>query len=302
MSFWNSIFKNFVKRPFLKFVSFSGSAAYWSNHMVADDVWENASDSLEHFLWRNSQYPGYIDLMPVSEADDLIVMDYGCGPGNDLVGFAEYSKPLRLIGADVSPTALSVAKHRLSLHAMPVEFIQLDEDSNIIPLPDDCIDLVHSSGVLHHVKSLNLALKEIHRVLKSGGCFQVMIYNYDSLWLHLYVAYIHQIKMQRYSNLPLLDAFKRTTDGPECPISHCYRPQDFLNLVSSVGFSGSFKGASISLHELSLLPQRFEAILSQKLAREHRDFLSAVSFNDVGHPLVDGHVAGIDACFEFRKL
>ena len=301
MRYLKYIAKNLLQRVKLKLVSRRGSAAYWTSHMVTNEVWKDANDSLDHFLWRNAQYPGYIDLMPVSGADGLTVMDYGCGPGNDLVGFAEYSKPHRLIGADVSQAALQVAEQRLTLHAKPVELIQLEEGSNIIPLPDESVDLVHSSGVLHHVKNLNKALMEIHRVLKPEGRLQVMVYNYDSLWLHLYTAYIHQIKMRLYSDLTLMDAFRRTTDGPYCPISHCYRPQEFLDIVRASGFSGYYKGASISLHELGLLQHRFDAICNRKLAREHRDFLSAITFDQFGHPRVNGYVAGINACFEFQK-
>jgi len=279
-----------------------GSASYWTSHMVANDNWQNVADSLDHFNWRNQQYPGYIDLMPVNNADGLVVLDYGCGPGNDLVGFSEFSSPKRLIGADVSPTALKASKKRLALHGKTAEFLQIDEESNKLDLPDECVDLVHSSGVLHHVKNLKIALNEICRVLKYGGRFQVMIYNYDSLWLHLYTAYTHQLEMGLYRNLDLLEAFKRTTDGPDCPISHCYRPSEFVEMVKRHGFSGDFKGASISLHELSLLPKRFNAIQNRQLKAEHRDFLSAVSFDKRGHPLVKGRVAGINACFEFKKV
>jgi len=270
--------------------------------MVANEAWQSAEQSLEHFLWRNAQYPGYIELMPVTGADGLTVMDYGCGPGNDLVGFGEFSKPERLIGLDVSPTALKLAKQRIDLHGKHAEYIHIKEDNNIIPLPDQSVDLVHSSGVLHHAKNLNLALKEIHRILRPAGRLQVMVYNYDSLWLHLYTAYTHQIKMGLYSELSVLDAFRRTTDGPDCPISHCYQREEFLNILNCSGFSGRFKGASISLTELGLMPERFDALRSRKLAREHRDFISAIRFNELGHPIVNGHVAGINACYEFTKF
>lgn len=126
--------------------------------------------------------------------------------------------------------------------------------------------------MLHHVKNLEAALSEIRRILKIGGKFQVMVYNYDSIWLHLYTAYIHQIEMGLYKECSILDAFRRTTDGPECPISHCYQPYQFLELVDALGFKGYFKGSSISLHELKLLPKRIEAIKNRKLDREHRDF------------------------------
>lgn len=291
-----------MRRIRLKIASRHGSAAYWTRHMVANDDWRDARDSLEHFLWRNAQYPGYINLMPVNGADGLSVVDYGCGPGNDLVGFSLYSKPLRLFGLDVSKTALAASEKRLALHNRNCELICLQEERNEIPIESCSIDLVHSSGVLHHVKNIKSALTEIHRILKVGGKLQVMVYNYNSIWLHLYTAYVYKIEMGLYKDHSLLEAFRRTTDGPDCPISHCYHPYEFLEMVNALGFDGRFKGASISLHELTLLPKRFAAIQNRQLGREHRDFLTAISFNEFGHPLVDGEVAGINACYEFIKI
>ena len=127
-----------------------GSAAYWTVHMVSHDAFQTAAESLSHFHWRNAQYPGYIELMPVSGQDDKVVLDYGCGPGNDLVGFTEFSNPSKLYAVDVSKTALEAAKQRLALHEKNAEFIQIDESVNEIPVPSESIDYIHTSGVLHH--------------------------------------------------------------------------------------------------------------------------------------------------------
>ena len=67
------------------------------------------------------------------------------------------------------------------------------------------------------------------------------------------------------------------------------------------GFSGIFKGASMSLHELELLPKRVAALNSRILAKEHRDFLLDLEFNKQGFPTINGNVAGINTCFEFVK-
>lgn len=286
----------------LKAAALRGSAAYWTGHMVAHDDWANAEDSIEHFLWRNAQYPGYIELMPVTGADGLVVVDYGCGPGNDLVGFSEFSKPLRLIGIDVSETALLTSKKRLALHGKSAELVHIQEIQNIIPIESNTVDLVHTSGVLHHANNLEAAIAEIHRILKPGGTLHVMVYNYDSLWLHLYTAYVLQIEEGLYRELPVLDAFRRTTDGPECPISHCYRPIDFVSFVTDRGFNGVFSGAAISLTELNLLPKRYQAMQNRNLSREHRDFLYNLTFDKAGYPLINGAVAGINACYKFTKV
>ena len=158
--------KNRLERLKLKFIAKRGSEAYWTAYLVANEPWKTRESSLEHFNWRNALYPGYIELMPVNNADNMDVLDYGCGPGNDLVGFAEFSNTKSLTGVDVSSTALKKSRDRLSLHDINASLIKIEENENILPLSSNKFDLVSSSGVLHHVKNLDIALKEIHRVLK----------------------------------------------------------------------------------------------------------------------------------------
>jgi ubiquinone/menaquinone biosynthesis C-methylase UbiE len=283
------------------FASRKGSASYWTEHMVVNTSFNDVKSSLNHFNWRNAQYPGYIELMPVVGHDNKVILDYGCGPGNDLIGFSVYSSPSKLIGFDVSKSALNIAASRLELHGKKVELIQLNEDKNILPLESESVDLIHSSGVLHHCKDLDTILGEFYRILKKNGEMQIMVYNYNSLWLHLYTAYIFQIERGIYKNLDLLEAFKKTTDGPFCPISWCYKPEVFIALVENFGFKGEFIGASSSMTELKILNRRFDAISDIRLNEEHRNFLSELVFNEKGMPMYKGNIAGIDACYKFYK-
>ncbi len=41
---------------------------------------------------------------------------YGCGPGNDLVGFLLWGHARQVIGIDISRKALELARRRLALH------------------------------------------------------------------------------------------------------------------------------------------------------------------------------------------
>ena len=63
----------------------------------------------------------------------------------------------------------------------------------------------------------------------------IMVYNYNSIWVHLYTAYINQIERGKYKNLNLLDAFSKLTDGPQTPISKCYRPDEFISILNDFG-------------------------------------------------------------------
>jgi SAM-dependent methyltransferase len=297
----SSLFKRISGRVRRILASRKGSASYWTVYMVSHHTFRSAEESLNHFHWRNAQYPGYVELMPVSGQDEKVVLDYGCGPGNDVVGFAVYSRPRRLIAADVSRTALAKARERLTLHGKTAEFIEIDEGTNALPLSSGSVDYIHASGVLHHCANLDAALSELHRVLKPDGELAVMVYNYNSIWLHLHAAWIHQLELGKDRNRNVLDAFRKTTDGEECPIANCYAPDQFLELMRSHGFEGRFKGAAIGITELKILGRRFDALQDLRLPAEHREFLEALTFDERGIPRYKGHVAGNDACYTFRK-
>jgi ubiquinone/menaquinone biosynthesis C-methylase UbiE len=274
---------------------------YWNRHNVTDHrSFTTAEDSLRYFHWRNSQYANYLALMPVSGFDDRRVLDYGCGPGHDLVGFGVFSKPAALAGADVSASSIREARARLVLHGIDAALYCIRPGERL-PFEDDDFDHVHSSGVLHHVEDPIVTLKELKRVLRPGGTMNVMVYNFDSVWTHLLVAYHRTIVAGRHGDLTLREQFARSTDGEECPISRCYTPEEFIRLANSVGFEATFAGAAISMHELSLLPTRFQAIMDERLPDDSRRFLESLEFDRQQLPLVDGRHAGVDAVYHLRN-
>ena len=283
--------------------SAQSNTAYWSQHTVTNSlVFTSKEHSLEYLHWRGSQYLFHEELMPFQGHDGDVILDYGCGPGNDLVGFVEYSKPRFLIGLDISPSALAAAKQRLAFHGHgPTKLIQIQEESVRLPLKDRSVDFIHSSGVLHHISNIEGVLGEFHRVLKPEGRIRVMVYNYESIWLHLYVAYHRRIVNAGAVKESLAEAFKRSTDGDACPFSVCYKPSEFLGLARRCGFRGIHVGSAVSLHELSLLSHRYEAMMNPQLDRRHREFLKELTFDQYGRPLHGGEVAGIDAVYELTK-
>lgn len=285
---------------------------YWTQHNVTNHFdFSSVKDSLDFFDWRNKCYLYYQDLMPTHHADDKVVLDYGCGPGHDLVGFTINSKPKRLIAADVSTSSLKQAEKRLNLHNTPVEIIEIPANRTTIPLENHSVDLIHSSGVLHHTDDPLQILQEFRRILKPNGTLQIMVYNYHSIWVHLYVAYECMIqdgsfknnilRKLRFKEYPqdLKEAFRITTDGPGCPVSRFYKREEFIHYLNRAGFYGEYKGASISLWmEMNRLPKRFAAITDRRLPQESRDFLYNLTFDERDVPFHEGFCAGIGGCYK----
>ena len=280
------------------------STDYWSRYHVdaPDDGFTSVKESLDHFDWRNRLYPGYIELMPVDAADGLDVLDFGCGPGNDVIGFGHFSNPKCLFAADVSAASLRLAQQRAKLHGIPVEFLHIAETPVRLPLESASIDLIHSSGVIHHTPDPQGILRELRRVIRPGGYGQIMVYHHDSLWMHLYVAYQKMLREGQFAGLSMRDAYEKTMDGPGCPIAKCYTAEEFGSLVESCGFRCEFTGASMSTTELKLLPARFEALEDKRVNAESRKFLYELTFNDRHWPAHDGVIAGVNACFRIYPV
>lgn len=278
------------------------SKKYWTQHNVTlHKKFTTKAESLEYFHWRNDQYFQYIDLMPVAGFDGKSVLDFGCGPGHDLIGFGTYSNCARLVGADVSTSSINETKSRLQLHGINAEAKALDSRSIRLPFEDAEFDHIHTSGVLHHTADPIAILSELRRVLKPDGTMNIMVYNYDSIWVHLYVAYERTIVNKLYGDESLHEQFRHSTDGEDCPISNCYRPAEWISICRQAGLNARFAGASVSVYELSLLEKRFAAIMNPKLPRESRDFLTSLTFDQNAIPRSNGHVAGIDACFHVTR-
>lgn len=279
---------------------------YWTGHTVRAERFRTKRASERNLEWRFEQYPLFREFSGLwGEHDGEAILDYGCGPGNDLVGFALYTGARRIVGFDVSPRALELARDRLALHGIESERLELLQGSDAsvaIPLDNGSVDFVQSQGVLHHTSDPEAILRELHRVLRPGGRGLIMVYNRASLWFHLYTAYEKMIVEDAFPGLDVHEAFRRNTDGPECPISRSYPPAEWVALCEAAGFEAEFVGGYPSNNELRALEQSWaQAIADPRLGAEHRDFLRSLTFDFAGRPMYQGAHAGIGGTYHLRK-
>lgn len=256
---------------------------------------------------RFHQYPLFREFSGLwGDHSGQTILDFGCGPGNDLVGFALYSTAERIIGLDVSEKALRLAAERLALHNIGperVELIHAHDAEGRIPLDDESTDFAQSQGVIHHMSNPEVALAELHRVLRPGSEARIMVYNRDSVWRHLYVAHDLVLHDPDFAGLEIDEAFKRSTDGLDCPISRNYSGADFVAMCERAGFEAEYLGGYLSSVETTALElSRENAVAEPRLAAEHRDFLRSLEFDPEGRPMRDGKHAGIGGSYRLRRV
>lgn len=280
------------------------SQDYWNRHHVdsPDEGFANVEASLEHLAWRNTMYPGQNELLGYENATGKRVLDYGCGPGNDVVGLGHFGKPSELNAMDVSTGAISLASKRAALHGFECNFIKIEETETRLAIDDSSINYWQSMGVLHHTPDPVAIMKELYRLTAPGGKARIMVYNRASIWRHIFVAWDFQIMKGLFDDLSPDEAFSRTTDGYNCPIANCYEPEKFVAMCEEAGFKATFDDAAVSLLEMRLLPRIWDALGDKRLPSESRTFLEQIRYNDRGFPMHNGKVAGLNAFYELEKI
>lgn len=102
-----------------------------------------------------------------------VVIDLGSGAGNDcFIARAETGETGKVIGIDFTPAMITKARvnaEKLGFHN--VEFRQGDIEN--MPVTSNIADVVVSNCVLNLVPNKYNVLKEIYRVLKTGGHFSI---------------------------------------------------------------------------------------------------------------------------------
>ncbi len=90
------------------------------------------------------------------------ILDFGCGPGRDLMAFAALGH--RVVGLEGSAQLAALARAHSKCEVLEQNFLALD-------LADRRFDGVFANAVLFHVPSQDLprVLRDLYRALKPGG-------------------------------------------------------------------------------------------------------------------------------------
>lgn len=105
----------------------------------------------------------------VSPSAGETVLDVGSGTGRFLEMLNARSPGFDLMGVDLSPRMLSVARDRLGNRALLAV-----ADAEKLPFPDASFDWVISTSMFHYLSNPGKALQEWRRVLKPSGRLRIV--------------------------------------------------------------------------------------------------------------------------------
>jgi ubiquinone/menaquinone biosynthesis C-methylase UbiE len=189
----------------MQFNHYENAASKWSlknkNPVVGGYDKHNLWEDYDTFLFKN-----FI-------TNDLVALDYGTGPGRNIIKFNNRFK--RIDGVDIGKTNIENAK--INLKSAGIEDSNLYVcDGKTTPVDDESYDVWFSVICLQHIVSYDIRysiLEDAYRVLKPGGhiCFQ-MGYGGRDMTSSNYMTYIRNniiITAGYYDN----DFSAKTTNG-----------------------------------------------------------------------------------------
>lgn len=131
-----------------------------------DDIAHNY-DFLNHFLsinidkiWRKK----VIKIAKKLQHDTILDLATGTG---DLAIELYKLKPKEIIGADISPKMLEIAKQKANKLNMNIKFVEADATN--LEFPENHFDIVTCAFGVRNFENLSAGLSEINKVLKKGG-------------------------------------------------------------------------------------------------------------------------------------
>lgn len=125
--------------------------------------YDRAAEQFRAGTWDHDVSQNRAALLQAIEADPpFVILDFGCGPGRDLVAFRALGH--EAVGLDGSAAFVAMARAASGCEVLHQDFLALD-------LPPARFDGVFANASLFHVPSRDLprVLGEIHASLKPGG-------------------------------------------------------------------------------------------------------------------------------------
>lgn len=269
-------------------------AKFWGEHTVDDRMPESKGQAIQFLEERWSTYrrKNFLTVRP-SE----YILDFGCGPGHDILENFLTGNAKRQEGVDVSEKALQRAQRRVELFGIDCRLTHLSETSDL-PFPCNTFDGIFCNGVLHHCSKPFFILREFARVLKPGGWLKLMVHNPNSIFYHVCCGW----QMKGCSN------WGRTTwgewmhyaeGGGGCPIADLWEPSfvQFMAERCKLEYVYWYGGYINAQEEINVPDVRKQMNESGRVEPADLEFVNKLS-DDL---TLDGKDAGLYNVYDLRK-
>jgi SAM-dependent methyltransferase len=136
--------------------------------MLADEIYSVGYESTTADFFANRQAATHAAFFLPYLQPGMTLLDGGCGPGSITLDLAFIVSPGAVVGIDKESSQVDFARAGAAARNLSNARFQV-ADLYALPFPDGAFDAALLHGVLEHMREPVRALREIRRVLKSGG-------------------------------------------------------------------------------------------------------------------------------------
>lgn len=160
------------------------------------------------------------------------VLEIGIGIGTDLTQFAKHGAIVS--GIDLTKNAIEITKRNFKLKRLNYKLLKTT-DAEYLPFENDSFDLVYCFGVLHHTPNTDLAIKEIHRVLKNEGKAIIMLYarGWKHYFKRVFINGILRGKLFKYGYNKLINL--QTEVHGDSPLTYVFTKKEIKKMFQLFG-------------------------------------------------------------------
>ncbi|WP_111308644.1 bifunctional demethylmenaquinone methyltransferase/2-methoxy-6-polyprenyl-1,4-benzoquinol methylase UbiE [Confluentibacter sediminis] len=109
----------------------------------------------------------------VKETNPETILDIATGTGDLAIALSK-TNATKIIGLDISNGMLEIGKEKIKKQGLDNKIDMVLGDSENMPFEDNTFDAITVGFGVRNFETLENGLKEIHRVLKPGGCFVIL--------------------------------------------------------------------------------------------------------------------------------
>lgn len=171
--------KNFIEEDWERMHRVEMVKSVIGKEMDMNEFWESG-----HLRFINTTVPLVRKYFPIEEISQKTFLEIGCGPGRIIKPIAMRAK--KVIGVDVSPTIVEIARNNLRLFDN-VDIIK-NSGHSLESVDNESVDVVISFDVFQHMPTLGVQLsylRETFRVLKPNGIFIIQVKT-NSGWMRVF--------------------------------------------------------------------------------------------------------------------
>lgn len=183
----------------------------------------------QDILWRKKMAKEFVG------KDKHLLLDLATGTGDSAKEFLK--KNIKVIGVDISFEMLKFATKKFQNNFIPV-----CASAYQLPFKNKAFDAVTCAFGIRNMRETEIALKEIHRLIKDEGKIIILEFSLPSGFFRKpYLFYLKKIVPFIASLFSVRSAYEYLASS----IEDFYKPEDFMNLLENCGFK------NIRIHSLS---------------------------------------------------